>query len=350
MEASASWFVSWSVLTADFLIILSIALCAGTLSALLHMANAKWRFHVRKFAVALAVLFPIAFVLLIILLMNPEATFQWMAHADEGGEHHLNGWHNYTFLVARQIIGFLIVAGLYGLFLRYQHLSEIDSSPKVQRRFRNITLLIPFAYVPYATMVAWDFEMTMIPGWHSASYGAYYFVSSFHAFLAFFAIFLFFLSRSGKLVEPLPEHVFNKLAQFMFAFTILWTYLFYTQFLIFWYGRLPQETGRYFSMMYDGYGYLWWTFFTLKFVIPIWLFIFAAVRHNPVVITLISGGILLGTWIERYTWISGSVDSKFYQAPMTSFFSIAVTVAVLAVAWFAVRWSLNRYGLTRASS
>ena len=134
METSASWFVSWSVLTANFLIILSIALCAGTLSALLHMANAKWRFQVRKFAVALAVLFPIAFVLLIILLMNPESTFQWMAHAQEGGEQHLNGWHNYTFLVARQIICFLIVAGLYALFLRYQHLSEIDSSPKVQRR------------------------------------------------------------------------------------------------------------------------------------------------------------------------------------------------------------------------
>jgi len=269
-------FGSWSILTTDFLIVLYIALCSVTLSALLHMANAKWRFNIRKFAVALAALFPIAFVLLIILLMNPELTFQWMAHAKEGGEHHLNGWHNYTFLVARQVISFLLVAGLYGLFLYYQHRSEIDSSPVVQRRFRNITLLIPFTYIPYATLVAWDFEMTMIPGWHSASYGAYHFVSNFHAFLAFFAIFLFFLSRSGRLTTPLPAHVFNKLAQFMFAFTILWTYLFYTQFLIVWYGRLPMETGRYFNMMYDGYGYLWWTFFTLKFVIPIWLFIFAA--------------------------------------------------------------------------
>ncbi len=348
MEASGTWFASWSILTANFLLILSIALCGVTLSALLHMANAKWRFNIRKFTVALAALFPVAFVLLIILLINGESTFQWLSHANDG-EHHLNGWHNYTFLVARQIICFLIVAGLFGLFLRYQHLSEIDSSPAVQRRFRNITLLIPFFYVPYATLVAWDFEMTMVPNWHSASYGAYYFVSNFHAFLAFFTIFLFFLSRSGKLTTPLPEHVFNKLAQFMFAFTILWTYLFYTQFLIFWYGRLPEETGRYFSMMYDGYGYLWWTFFTLKFVIPIWLFIFAAVRHNPVVLTFIAGGILLGTWIERYTWISGSVDSSRYHVPMTSLFDIVATIVVFAVAWFAVKWSLNRYGLIRAS-
>lgn len=339
-------FGSWSILTTNFLLVLYLALCGVLLCSLLHMANAKWRFHVRKLAVSLAVLFPVAFVLMLILLINGESTFQWLKTAHEG-EQHLSGWHNYTFLVARQIIGFLIVAALYGLFIRYQYKSEIDSSPRVQRTFRNIALLIPFAYVPYATMVAWDFEMTMLPGWHSASYGAYHFVSNFGAFLGFFALFLFFLGRSGKLTKPLPEYVLNYLAQFMFAFTILWTYLFFTQYLIMWYGRLPEEMGRYDSMMYQGYGPLWWTFFTLKFIIPFTTFLFTANRHNPVVIATIGAGILLGTWLERYTWISGSVDSKFFHMPMTAFFDIAVTAAVFLIAWLAVRWSLHRYGLVR---
>jgi len=340
-------FGSWSVLTTNFLIVLYLALGGVTLSALLHMANAKWRFQVRKLAVSLAVLFPVAFVLMLILLINGESTFQWLAHAQEG-EGHLPGWHNYTFLVAREIIAFIAVVVLYGLFIKYQHLSEIDSSPKVQRTFRNITLLIPFAYVPYASMVGWDFEMTMRPGWHSASYGAYHFVSNFGAFLGFFAIFLFFLSRSGKLSKPLPEFVFNYLAQFMFAFTILWTYLFFTQFLIMWYGRLPDEMVRYNSMMYQGYGALWWTFFTLKFIVPFTTFLFTANRHNPVVIVVVASGILLGTWLERYTWISGSVDSKFYHMPMTSLFDVLVTAGVIVAAWLAVRWSLTRYGLLRS--
>lgn len=340
-------FGSWSVLTTDFLIILYLALGGVTLSALLHLANAKWRFQVRKLAASLAVLFPVAFVLMLILLINGESTFQWLAQAHEG-EKHLPGWHNYTFLVARQIIGFLIVVVLYGLFIRYQHLSEVDTSPRVQRIFRNITLLIPFAYVPYATMVAWDYEMTMRAGWHSASYGAYHFVSNFGAFLGFFAIFLFFLSRSGKLSKPLPEFVFNYLAQFMFAFTILWTYLFFTQYLIMWYGRLPEEMSRFSDMMTQGYGPLWWTFFTLKFIIPFSTFLFTANRHNPVIIVLVGFGILIGTWLERYTWISGSVDTQYYHMPMTSFFDIAVTVGVFVVAWLAVRWSLTRYGLMRS--
>jgi hypothetical protein len=351
-------FGSWSVLTTNFLVILYIAVCGVLLCSLLHMANAQWRFYVRKLAVSLAVLFPIAFVLLLVLLFNGEHTFQWLKHAEEG-EHHLPGWHNYTFLAARQIIAFLIVAGLFGLFIKYQHQSEVDSSYAAQRRFRNIALLIPFAYVPYATLVAWDFEMTMVPLWHSASYGAYHFVSNFHLFLGFFTVFLFFLHRSGKLASPVPEHVFNYLAQMMFAFTILWTYLFFTQFLIFWYGRLPENTLRFFNMMYGGvpyagmeqgggYAALWWTFFPLKFMIPFATFLFTANRHSIPVITTVGAGIVIGTWIERYTWISGAVSPEFYRLPMTAIFDVAVTLIIAAMAFFAVRWSLRRYGLMRA--
>ncbi len=340
-------FGSWSVLTVDFLIILYLALGGVTFSAVLHLVNGKWRFQVRKLACALAVLFPIAFVLLLVLLANGESTFQWLAHAHDEG-HHLPGWHDYTFLVSRQIIGFLIVAGLYGLFIKYQHQSEIDESYAAQRRFRNVALLIPVAYFLYATMVAWDFEMTMLPGWHSASYGAYHFVSNFHGFLAFFTIFLFFLYRSDKLTKPFEPHIFNYMAQFMLAFTILFTYLYFTQFLIMWYGRLPDDVTRYRNMMYQGFGPLWWTFLTMKFIIPFTTLAITPNRHNPYVIVMVATSIWLGTWLERYTWIAGSVDPQYYTMPMTSAFGIGVTIAIFGVAWFAVRWSLTRYGLIKA--
>lgn len=340
-------FGEWSVLTTAFLIVLYLALGGVLLSSLLHMANAQWRFQVRHLACALAALFPVAFVLLVILLLNGESTFPWLAHAGEG-EHDLGGWHNYTFLVTREIIGFLLIAGLFLLFIRYQHQSEIDSSYKAQRRFRNIALLIPFAFVPYASMVAWDFEMTMSPGWHSSTYAPYHFISNFHLFLGFFTVFLFFLHRSGRLTRPFSGHIFNFLAQFMLAFTILWTYFFFHQFLIIWYGRLPFETERVFSMMYQGLGPLWWTFFSLKSIIPFCTFLFTANRHNPPVILIVACGIIIGTWIERYTWISGSVDSSLYHMPMTSLFDILATIAVVVASWIAVSWALKHYRLIRS--
>ena len=344
-------FGSWSVLTTNFIIVLYIALGGVTLSAILHLVNGQWRFIVRKLACSLAVLFPIAFVLLVILLANGDQTFQWLAQAHGGqgaDEHHLPGWHNYTFLVARQLGGLLFVTALYGLFIKLQHQATIDSSYPAQRKFRNIALLIPFAYVLYGTMVAWDFEMTQIPSWHSASYGVYHFVSNFHFFLAFFAVFLFILSRSGKLTTEMPNFVFNHLAQMMLAFTILWTYFYFTQYLIMWYGRLPEEMFRFHNMMHNDLAPIWWTFLTLKFLIPFCSFIFTVNRHTPSIIATVAACIIIGTWLERYTWISGSTSPEFYHLPMTSLFDIMVTVVVLGVAMVAMRWSLSRFGLIRS--
>lgn len=343
-------FGSWSVLTTDFLYILYLALAGVTFAAILHLANGKWRTQVRYYAVSLAGLFPLAFILLIILLVGGEHTFQWLGHAHEGGgEHHLNGWHNYSFLVAREILGLLAVVGLFALFIKYQHLAANTEEYAIQRKFRNIALLIPFFYVLYGTMVAWDFEMTMIPGWHSASYGAYQFVSMFHMFLAFFAIFLYVLRKSGKMNSPIKDYVFNFLAQMMLAFTILWTYFYFTQYLIMWYGRLPDEMDRFNAMMLNDLAPLWWTFLAMKFIIPFVAFAtWTPNRHNPNVIVVIASSIVIGTWIERYTWVSGSVDPEFYHIPMTSIFDIVVTVAVFGVAIGMLKWVLNRYGLVRA--
>lgn len=337
-------FGSWSVLTTNFLMTLYIALGGVTLSSVLHLCNGQWRFQVRNLACAFAVLFPVAGVLLLILLANGETTFPWLAHAHEG-DHHLPGWHNYTFLVIREIGGFLAVAALCGLFIKYQRLSEIDDSYKVQRRFRNIALLIPFAYFIYGSMVAWDFEMTLVPQWHSASYAPYHFQSNFHMFLAFFTVFLFFINKSGRLTQPFQPYIFNYMAQFMLGMTILWTYLYFTQYLIMWYGRLPPEMHRFDSMMLEGFGPLWWTFLTFKFIIPFSTLAITPNRHNPAIITIVACFILLGTWIERYTWIAGSVDSQYYHVPMTSMFDIVVTLALIAFCWWLVRRTLLKYGL-----
>ena len=85
-------YSNWSVLTVNFLVVLFLALGGVTLSAILHLAGARWRYEVRLLASSLFALFPLAFVLLIVLLANAKATFPWMKLATENG--HLAGiWH-----------------------------------------------------------------------------------------------------------------------------------------------------------------------------------------------------------------------------------------------------------------
>ena len=332
-------FASWSVLTVDFLIILYLALGGVTLAALLHLVNAKWRFDVRFLTVSFFSLFPLAFVLLLILLWNGKMTFPWV-----GANEPMPFWNNLTFLSIREILAFIVVGVLGGTFIKLQAIAERD--PDSKSAFRNVALLIPFAYVLFGTMVSWDFEMTLLPYWQSSIYAMYFFVSNFGMFLSFTVILIYFLNKSGALSKPIGEYVYNYFAQIMLAFTILWVYTFFAQYLIIWYGNLPEETERLFHMQNGYYGTLFWGFFVMKFVFPFVMLVFPFNRHNSASILLVASSILIGTWIERYTWISGSYSSP--HMPMSSLFDIGVTAIVFGLAFTLVRITMKKYNLIKA--
>ena len=96
-------------------------------------------------------------------------------------------------------------------------------------------------------------------------------------------------------------------------------------------------------MMNESLGFLWVLFIFLKFVIPFsFLATMKAARNNPLFIAALSLCIIAGTWLERYVWISGSVDSQYYHIPMTDTFDIVVTVTVAFICWFVVNKALKR--------
>jgi hypothetical protein len=295
-------YSNWSVLTASFLVVLYLALGGVTLSAVLHLVGAQWRYEIRRIAVSLFALFPLAFVLLIILLVGGENTFPWLSTSAEHG-HHLPAWHNYTFLVARQVLGLLAVMTIFWVFIKRQEVS--DRSKEDQQSFHKIANWIPYTYVLYGTMVAWDFEMTLVPSWHSAIYGMQHFISNFNMFMAFLVTWIYVLNTRGKLVRPVDDYIYNYLAQMMFAFTLLWVYTFFAQYLVIWYPNLPNEVDRVMGMQNGDYSVLWWSMIVLKLIIPFTVLAMRASRHSPPIILTVAASIIVGTLFERYIWISG---------------------------------------------
>lgn len=339
MVSSLVSFESWSVLTADFLFLLYVMLGGVTLSAILHLCSAKWRYEVRDVGVSLFGLFPLVFALLVILLIGGKLTFPWLTQTHT--EHPMPGWHNYIFFVVREIGAMLFIYWLFSRFIKLQVVSE--ESEENWGKYKQIAYWIPVAYVLYGTMIAWDFEMTIIPSWHSAIYGMYHFVSNFGMFMSFNVTLFYFLSKSGKLVKPLPDYVYNYIAQMMLAFTILWTYTFFAQYLTIWYGNLPHERNRIMGMQEGDYSCLFWGFFTLKFLIPFVCLVFPYTRHTPAFIVTLACSIMIGTWIEHFTWIAGAYPTdKFTPShyPFTGIFDVVVTVVVVAVAVWLVKRTL----------
>jgi len=348
LESLPGSFANWSVLTASFLIVLHLTIGGVTLSAILHLVNAKWRYRVRDMAVSLFGLYWLAFALLIILLLARHNVFAWLGSGAGAEEGPLNGWHNFAFLAVREVGGLAAIGWLYSRYIRLQGVSE--RSEEDWERFKMTANFIPVAHVLYGTMVAWDFEMTMVPFWESSVYGMYHFVSNFGMTLSVMVVLCYRLNRRGRLRTALPEFVINYFAQMMLAFTILWTYLFFAQYLTIWYGNIPEERNRIENMVTGDYAVLWWTFFAMKFLTPFCLLVFTYFRHSPVSVYRIAIIIIAGTWIERYTWIAGAVPTGAYvraHYPLTSAFDVAAVVVVAAAGWFLVRRRLALNGVTR---
>ncbi len=333
-------YSNWAVLTVNFVVVLSLALSGVALCSVLHLVNAKWRIEVRHLVASLYALFPLAFILLIILLIGGEHTFPWWSHP-ETHEAHMPGWYHPSWLITREVAGMIFMMGLYWEFIQRQLVC--NRSPEDAERFHSIATWVPFFFVLYSTMVAWDFEMTLVPHWHSAIYGLQQFVSNFGMFLAFLAIWVGALNNGKKLSKPIPDYIYNYLAQMMFAFTLLWIYTFDAQYLTIWYGNIPDETDRLFAMQDGDYTFIWWSVLALKFVIPFATFCFPKPRHNATVIKTVAAGIILGTLFERYVWIAGIDGTGSYPIVAT----IVVSGIVGTIGYFLVRIQMQRMQLIK---
>ena len=334
-------YSNWSVLTVNFLVVLYLALGGVTLSAVLHLAGARWRYEIRFLASSLFALFPLAFVLLVVLLVNADATFPWvkMAH-----EHKLavSSWDGFTFLAWREIIGMLLAMTIHWVFIKRQAVSE--RSPEDAARFHSIACWVPYVYVLYGTMVAWDFEMFMVPGWQSGIFGMQEFISFFGMFLSFLVIWIYFLNSRNRLVNPVKPFVYNYLAQMMLAFTLLWIYTYYAQYLILWYGNIPEERDRINWMQDGGYTVIWWAVIALKMVIPFASLTMPFVRHNINATMAVATCIIIGTIFERYIWIAGANGGV---GAYPYFAAIVVSAVVAIIGFFLVRMRLHSTQLVK---
>jgi hypothetical protein len=161
-------YSNWSVLTVNFLVVLYLALGGVTLSAVLHLAGARWRYEIRLLASSLFALFPLAFVLLIVLLANAKATFPWMNITTEHGHvawHLTSALDGFTFLAWREVIGMLVVMAIHWVFIKRQAVSE--RSAEDAARFHTIACWVPYAYVLYGTMVVHGTGLAERDLWHA---------------------------------------------------------------------------------------------------------------------------------------------------------------------------------------
>jgi Ni/Fe-hydrogenase subunit HybB-like protein len=171
--------------------------------------------------------------------------------------------------------------------------------------------LIVFALTVMSS-IPWLWLMSIDAHWYSTMYSWYTFASSFVAGVSLIALFVVFLKNNGYLEYTNNEHL-HDLGKFMFAFSIFWTYLWFSQFMLIWYSNQPEET-IYFvkrignSVRQSPYSTIFWLMLIINFVAPILILMSRDSKRNYAIITFMAVLILFGHWLDFYQMVFPGVS------------------------------------------
>jgi hypothetical protein len=155
------------------------------------------------------------------------------------------------------------------------------------------------------------------------------------------------LRNSRELTGEVTESRRHDLGKMVFAFSIFWMYLFWSQYLVIWYGNIPEETGfiaarlgtqflqdtwyltGFWTRIAEPYVQITLTAWFLCWVIPFWVLLGQKPKKTPIILGAVAGGSLLGFWIERYILVTPSLVSPeqvLAGAPVTPFGGIELGI------------------------
>jgi|YNPMSStandDraft_2_1061718.scaffolds.fasta_scaffold07862_3 hypothetical protein len=286
-----------------FMFWMAIALGGLFFTMVHHLVGAEWSIVLRRIPETLASAIPMMAILFIPIVLGMHNLYEW-SHAEVVASdpilQHKSAWLNPTAFTIRAYIYF----GLWTLiaWTLYKASLEQDGGKDVTEKMRGVSAPSMIVFALSITAAAFDWLMSLDPHWFSTIFGVYFFAGSWWTTLAFVVLFSMYLRSKSKLGEVMTIEHYHDLGKLMFGFTVFWTYIAFSQFMLIWYGNIPEETIWYKHRWEHGWEYVSLFLVIGHFILPFLVLIFRASKRNFTVMKIAASWFLLMEFVDLY-WL-----------------------------------------------
>jgi MFS family permease len=236
--------------------------------------------------------------------MNPNVFIVGHEEYDEvlaGKEAYLN----IPFFWIRSFV-YVVVFYVFARIYRKRSIKE-DSEGGNKLHLKNYgqsgLFLVLFAV--FSSTLAWDWIMSIDAHWFSTLFGWYVFSGMWLSAITTTMLIILYLKSKGYLPEVNKNHL-HDLGKWMFALSFLWSYLWFSQFMLIWYADIPEEV-TYFKNRIDNYNFLFFFTFAINFITPMLILMSRDTKRNRKYLAVMALIILFGHWLDAYLLVNPGV-------------------------------------------
>lgn len=211
------------------------------------------------------------------------------------------------------------------------------------QRSKYIAAFFILVFAVTSSTGSWDIIMSVDTHWYSTLFGWYNLSSYVTGGIAATILIVVYLQSQGYLKMVNKEHYHN-LGIFLFGFSVFWTYLWFSQFMLIWYGNIPEAT-TYYAARFDVpfFKFLFFTTLIVNFVFPFFILMTRNAKRNVEALVLSAVVIFIGHWLDIYLMVTpGAVGAEHASLGLIEF---GMLFAFIGLFIFTVFTSLTKASL-----
>jgi hypothetical protein len=299
-----------------FMYALAIGLGALWFVTIQHLTNAKWSVVVRRVAEIIAanmsVLALLAIPVLLPIFTGHSELYEWSDPAKVAQSHaleHKAAYLGLGFFAVRCVIYF----GFWSLLSRHFLKQSVDQDTSGKAINASLQALSAPGMIVFAltlTFCSIDLLMSLDPEFFSTIFGVYYFAGCVSSAYSFLALSLMWLQGKGRLVHSVNREHYHDLGKMMFAFVVFWSYIAFSQFMLIWYGDLPEETHWFHDRFHGEWALVSWALLACHFALPFFGLISRHVKRNRKTLAFWAVYLLVIEYVDLYWLIMPSTSRE----------------------------------------